>query len=280
MVKIITDSAADYEANELSEKDIICVPMTITFGEDEYQENRNLTKTQFYELLESAEEFPKTAQPTPFDYESIFEECKDAGDECVVITLSSALSGTYQNAVLSKNMAEYDECYVVDSLNATAGQRLLVDYAVKLRDEGKSAKEIAESLEAIKNNVVVTACIDTLEYLYKGGRLSKTAYTIGSMVNIKPLIIVSEEGKVEVTSKALSTKQALRSICSEISEREPNPDFPIYVVYSHNRKNADSLAKKLRDMDYEIKEENILNIGATIGTHVGHNACGYIYLAK
>ena len=280
MVKIITDSAADYEADELVEKDIICIPMTISFGEDDYQENKNLTKTQFYELLESSDVFPKTAQPTPFDYESVFEKCKEDGDECVVITLSSALSGTYQNAVLSKNMTEYDECYVVDSLNATAGQRLLVDYALRLRQEGKSAKEIADALEAVKDKIVVMACIDTLEYLYKGGRLSKTAYAIGSMVNIKPIIIVSEEGKVEVTSKALSTKQALRSICDKINDNEPDTDFPIYVVYSHNRKNADTLAKKIRDMEYEVQEENILNIGATIGAHVGKNACGYIYVAK
>lgn len=280
MVKIITDSAADFERDELIEKNIICIPMKISFGANEYQENINITKTEFYELLETNEEFPKTSQPSVYEFETIFNKVKESGDECVVITISSALSGTYQNALLTKGMSEYEDCYIVDSLNATGGQRILVEEALRLRDEGKSAKEIAEVLEDLKDKVVLMACIDTLEYLYKGGRLSKAAYTVGSMVNIKPVIEVSKEGKVEVCSKALSIRQGIRSICETLSKNEPDTNYPIYIVYSHNRKNGDILAKKIRELGYDIPDERIVNIGATIGAHIGTNACGYIYIEK
>lgn len=280
MVKIITDSAADYEREELLQKDIICIPMKISFGENEYQENVDITKSEFYDLLETSTIFPKTSQPSVFEYEKNFKAFKESGDECVVITLSSALSGTYQSVLLTKDMAEFDRCYVVDSLNATIGQRILVDEAVRLRDEGKSAKEIAEYLEALKDKVILMACVDTLEYLYKGGRLSKAAYTVGSMVNIKPVITVTKDGRVEVASKALSIRKGIRSICDSLEDNPPDINYPIYVVYSYNRKNADMLAKKIRELGYEVLEENIFNLGGTIGAHVGKNACGYIYIEK
>lgn len=280
MVKIITDSAADFEPQELEKLNVICVPMQVAFGEDVYKENENLTKTQFYEMLENSGEFPKTSQPAPYDFEVFLREFKAGGDECVIITISSALSGTYQSACLVKDMTEYSECYVVDSLNATGGERLLVEYAVKLRDEGKSAKEIFDELETVKNKIKLYACVDTLEYLYKGGRLSKTAYTVGTLANIKPVICVSVEGKVEVESKALSMKKGISTVYKKLEEEEPDTSFPIYVVYSNNRENGERLVAGVKKIGYEVAEDKIVNIGATIGTHVGSNACGVVYVAK
>lgn len=280
MVQIITDSSADFEPHELEMYGILCIPMSICFGEKEYRINENITKSQFYELLETSAEFPKTSQPSPSELEEYLKKFKASNDECIVITISSALSGTYQSAVMTKDITEYDNCYVIDSLNATCGERILVEQAVKLRNEGKSAKEIAEILESLKGRIKLMACIDTLEYLYKGGRLSKTAYTVGSMVNIKPIIRVSDEGKVEVCSKALSIRQGIKSICNTLTKINPDTSYPIYIVYSHNRKNADVLVKHLNEKGYEIPEDRIINIGATIGAHVGTNACGYICIAK
>ena len=280
MVKIITDSAADFESYELINNDIVCIPMNISFGENEYQENVNITKEEFYNLLETSNEFPKTSQPSVYEFEKMLKSFKENGDECVIITISSSLSGTYQNAMLTKNTLEYEECYVIDSLTATAGERILVDEAVKLRKSGKSAREIAETLEIIKGRVTLKACIDTLEYLYKGGRLSKAAYTVGSMVNIKPIIELTQDGKVELSSKALSIRQGIKSICDSFINNEPDTRYPIYIVYSHNRKNADILAKKINELGYDIPDERIINIGATIGAHIGKNACGYIYIGQ
>lgn len=280
MVRIITDSAADFEPRELEKYDITCVPMQISFDDNEYKENENLTKTRFYELLESSESFPKTSQPTPYDFEVLLAEYKKNGDECVMVTISSALSGTFQNAFLVKNMLDYENCYVVDSLNATGGERLLVAYAVQLRNEGKTAKEIFNALEFVKTKIKLYACVDTLEYLHKGGRLSKTAYTVGTLANIKPVIYISKEGKVEVSSKAMSMRSGISAVSKKLQTHVPNLQYPIYVLYANNRKNGDLLAEAIRKAGFAIRPENIINIGATIGTHVGSNACGVVYVSE
>lgn len=280
MVKIITDSAADFEPYELEKSGVICIPMKVTFGDKQYTENQDLTKSEFYELLEKNDVFPKTSQPAPYDFEMLFKEYMEKGDECVVITISSALSGTYQNAFLVKNMLEYSDCYLVDSLNATGGQRLLVDYAVKLKDMGKTAKEIYEELEVLKGKIKLFACVETLEYLHKGGRLSKTAYAVGTLANIKPVIYVSKEGKVEVSSKALSMKSGVSLVCKKLEQYSVDLSYPVYILYSNNRKNGEMLAEGVKKAGYHVMPENIINIGATIGAHVGSGACGVVFVEK
>ncbi len=280
MIRIITDSASDFEPSEIQALNITCIPMTVSFENEEFKENENLTKDQFYKHLEQREEFPKTSQPSPYDFQLVLQDFADNQDESVIITISSALSGTYQNASLVKEMIDYSECYIVDSLNATGGERLLVEHAVKLRDEGKSAYQIANELETLKHKITLFACIDTLEYLHKGGRVSKAAYTVGSLANIKPIIHLSEEGTVEVCSKALSTKSGINSVCKKFIDKKPDTNYPIYILYSNNRQNADLLAKSIYEQGYTIHDKNIVNIGATIGTHVGPNACGIVYISK
>ncbi len=279
MVRIITDSAADFEPCELEKFGIDCVPMQVTFGDTRYKENVNLDKNQFYKLLEGGV-FPKTSQPTPFDFEEIFETYAKKGDECVVVTISSALSGTYQSAFITKENLEYDNCFVVDGLSATAGQRILVEHAVKLRNEGKPAKDIANELEELKGRIKIYACIDTLEYLYKGGRVSKAAYAVGSFANIKPVIYVSREGKVEVCSKALSMKKGIATVCKRFEEFKPDTDYPIYIVYSNKKTNGEHLREAIKSCGYEVPEENLVNIGATIGAHIGSGACGVVFVSK
>lgn len=260
--------------------DLSCVSMQVSFDNEEYKENVNLTKAQFYDILESSNVFPKTSQPTPFDFENLLRKFKGSGDECVIVTISSALSGTYQTAAMVSDMMEYSDCYVVDSLNATGGERLLVHHAVNLRDEGKSAKEIFDELEALKGKIKLYACVDTLEYLYRGGRLSKAAYAMGTLANIKPVILVSDEGNVEVESKELSMKKGISSVCKMLQEYEPDTGYPIYIMYSKNSDNGELLAENVRKAGYEVLPENVVNIGATIGAHVGANACGVVYVAK
>ena len=184
MVRIITDSAADFEPIELEKLNITCIPLTVSLGGADYQENINLSKDQFFELLASTGDTPKTAQPAPQLLIDLFEAARDAGDEAVYITISSAISGTYQTALMSRDEVDCDDCYVLDSKNATGGQRLLVEYAVRLRDEGKSAREIVAAVESIRDKIVLYACIDTLEYLYRGGRISQTVYKLGTMAQV------------------------------------------------------------------------------------------------
>ncbi len=280
MVRIITDSAADFEPHELEQLNVTCIPLSVMLGETEYQENVNLSKDQFFALLAETGASPKTAQPSPTYLMEAFEEAKKAGDEVVYIALSSALSGTYQSAVMTREDAESDSLFVLDSKNATGGQRLLVEYAVRLRDEGKSAAQIAEAVEAIRDKIVLYACIDTLEYLYRGGRISHTVYKLGTMAQVKPVIRVTEEGAIEVPAKAMGMRKGMDLLCKRIELQKPSPVHNLYVMYTADRTIGQTLAKKVRDLGYEVPEERIVQVGAGIGSHIGPNACGIVYVSE
>ena len=279
MVRIITDSAADFEPFELKKLNVSCIPLKVLLDGSEYEENVNLGKDQFFELLASTGATPKTSQPSPQILMDLFEEAKQAGDEAIYITLSSALSGTYQTAVMTCEDADSDAVHVFDSRNATGGQRLLVEYAVRLRDEGKSAKEILAGLESIRDKIVLFACIDTLEYLYRGGRISQTVYKLGTMAQVKPIIRVSEEGGIEVPAKAMGMRKGMDQLCKRVEAQKPSAEHNFYVMYTADRTIGQTLAKKICDLGYEIPEERIIQVGAGIGSHIGPNACGIVYVA-
>lgn len=280
MVRIVTDSAADFEPAELERMNIACVPLSVFFGATEYQENKNITKEQFYELLVTEQEFPRTAQPSPYEYETLIREAREQGDEILIITLSSQISGTYESVVLLKDAIGYDGCYVFDSANATGGQRILVEHAVRMRDAGHSAREIVEELEKLSPRITLFACIETLEYLWRGGRISGGEYTLGTIAHIKPVITVTVDGRIEVPAKILGMRRGINFIEKKIQEAEPDTDYPFYVMYICDRKNADILADQLRKLGIDIPESNIINVGAGIGSHVGPGGCGYVYIAK
>lgn len=278
MVRIITDSAADFEPAELEQLNVTCIPLTVMFGDQEYHENMDLSKERFYELLLSSETLPKTAQASPEILLNLFTDAMEAGDEAIYITLSSALSGTYQNACMIRDMTGGKGLYVLDSLNATGGQRLLVQHAVKLRDEGKSAAEIVEEVSALRSRIVLYACIDTLEYLYKGGRISHTAYTIGTLAQIKPIITVNAAGQVDVPGKMMGMRKGMAHLCKRVEQKQPDAAFPFYVMYTNNRSVGKVLADRLRTQGLEIPDERIIAVGAAIGSHVGPEACGLVYV--
>lgn len=281
MVRIITDSCADFEPAELEKNRIVCVPLSVYFGEKEYVENVNLTKNQYFELLKSEKHFPKTAQPSPQTFAKSIEEAKKNGEGVVIITISSGLSGTYQGAVLAKNMTGYEDCYVIDSLTGTGGERLLVEYACRMRDEGKNAREIAEVLEEMRHRVVLYTCMDTLEYLHRGGRISHTAYTIGSLTHIKPIMHVDKQGRPEIPAKMLGMRKAMDYILRKISENPMDPDHLMTVMYTANRSNGEKLAERIRnELGIDVLGDRIVPVGAAVGTHIGPNACAVVFVAE
>jgi len=280
MVRIITDSAADFEPHELQQLNITCIPLRIMMGDQEFEENVNLSKPQFFELLAQLEGAPKTSQASPQYLIDLFRETRTAGDEAIYITLSSALSGTYQSAVMVCEDEGGDSCFVVDSKNATGGQRLLVEYACRLRDEGKSAKEIIAGVESIRDKIVLYACIDTLEYLYKGGRISQTVYKLGTMAQVKPVIRVSPEGKIEVPSKAMGMRKGIEILLKRLETQKPSAEHPVYVMYTPKPDNAQVLLEKVRSMGFEIPERCFISVGGAIGSHIGHNGCGIVYVEE
>ena len=280
MVRIITDSAADLEPQEYEKLNITCIPLNVNFGDKDYQENVTLSKDLFYSLLAEKGGFPKTSQAAPQVVLDLYEDAKRKGDEVVHITLSSAISGTYQTARAMRDEVEYEGIHVVDSKNATGGQRILVQYAAKLRDEGKSAKEIVYAVKALRSRVVLYACMDTLEYLYLGGRISKTVYKLGSLAQIKPIIRVDEEGGIEVPAKAMGMRKGMDLLSKKLDQFVPDSEFPIYAMYTGNRACGEKMAQEIRAKGFDVPDDRIINVGAAIGSHVGPNACGLVYISK
>ena len=272
MVRIITDSAADFEPHELEQLNIACIPLKVMFGNDEYEENLTLSKDKFYELLLSGSDLPKTSQASPQILLDLFEEAREQGEEAIYICLSSALSGTYQTAMMSRNMVDPKKCHVFDSCNATGGQRMLVQYAAKLRAEGNSAAEILAALEDVRERIVLFACIDTLEYLYKGGRISHTVYKLGTLANIKPIITVEPKGSIGIPAKAMGMRKGMDILCKHL--QNPDPDFPVYAMFTNNRSVAETLAQKMGC----VTDDRIIQVGAAIGSHIGPDACGLVYV--
>ena len=278
MIRILIDSSADFTADEAKKHNMELVPINVTINGKNYRDGVDLSKDEFYDLLVSSEEFPMTAQPSPQDFLDIFEDAKEKGDQVIYLSLSSGLSGTFQTATLAKNMAEYDDIYLIDTMSATRAIRLMAEYACKLKSEGNDAATIAAELEEFKSRVVILAALDTLEYLQKGGRLSKAAAAVGELANLKPIITVTKEGKMAVPGKALGRNKAISSLTKMVTEHEIDTTFPIYSLYAVGEENVEKLEQKLGKEGVRVTKR--LQLGSTIGCHIGPGAYGVIFVTK
>ena len=277
-IRIYTDSGADLELQEVQDRKIGIVPLTLQMGDRSYRATADFPKEKFFQLLSTVEEFPTTSQPAPADFEDIFEEARLAGDDVVVITISSALSGTCQCARTAKAMGGYDNVYIVDSLSATLGQKLLVMEACNLRDRSFGPAEIADRVERIKNRIRIYAAVDTLEYLYKGGRLSKAAAGIGTMAQLKPILTVTKEGSVHVAGKAIGKAKAAKQVVTFTEKAPIDHRYPVYGVYSGDKTNYLDLCAKLEKIGVTLTEKDGFSLGPVIGAHVGPGAYGIVYI--
>lgn len=279
-IKIITDSTADYEINELQEKDIICVPMSITFRDQTFLDGIQLHKDEFFKQLMTHDILPTTSQPSPESFLKYFKEAKKNKDTVIVVLISSALSGTVQSAHIAKEMAEYDNIHIIDSLTVTIGIKFLVDTAVTMREAGESANTIVATLEALKSKIRIYAAIDTLEYLCKGGRLSKTQAGLGTLAHLKPVITINSEGAISIISKSIGLAKARSQILKLLQQTELDTQYPLHLIYAYDRRNCDKFKEKLEQTDMAINTHYIYGIGPTIGTHIGAGAFGVVFVEK
>lgn len=281
MVKIMIDSASDMNQKEADELGIVFMPMEVRFKDEEYLDGVNLTPLEFYDKLIESDELPKTSQINPFRFEEAYKKVVDGGDELVVITISSKLSGSYRSAVeASKNFE--GKVFVVDSLNACIGERLLCQYALRLIKEGLSASAIAKKLDEVKGKINVMALLNTLQYLKKGGRISAVTAFAGELFSIKPVIAVVE-GEVKLVGKALGSKKG-NNLLNTLVEKKGGIDFsmPYGVVWSG--KDDSVLKKYVQDSQHlwagQTDDVPAYLIGSTIGTHVGPGAVGVAFFEK
>ncbi len=273
MVKIIVDSGSDM-TRELAEKlDVAIVPLHIKHEENTFLDRVDIEPDQLYDLLEGSSVLPHTSQPSPAAFMSVFGKYPD--EDIVVLTIAKELSGTFQSANLAKQISERNNIYIADTRQVTLPLMDLVLEACALRDQGKGAEEIVQNVEALRDTVRIIAVVDTLDYLQKGGRLSKTAAAAGNFLKIKPVIGV-KDGAVEVLAKARGKKSVMAQILNLLEKDEVDLD---HAYFGYTGKDAGILEEFSASIleRYPFRQTDSFQIGAAIGTHAGPGAKAIVY---
>lgn len=268
MIRILTDTASDFDLEEASTLGVTVIPMEITIGNQTFRDRYDLTPDRFYEMLIESSEMPHTSQINSYTFEQEFEKIRKAGDSAIVILMSSKLSGTYQNAVIAAE--EYGNIRVVDSRNGSIGEQLLVRYALMLRDRNRTIDEIVHRLEVRRSQIRVLALLDTLEYIKKGGRLGPAAAAFGALLSIKPVLTI-ENGKLKVLGKARGSRNGNNFLNKEILETGIEIRLPVAVAYSGlDHTKLDHYIDDSRAVwEGVIDHLPVSRLGSTIGTHAG-----------
>ncbi|MBP5248931.1 MAG: DegV family protein [Lachnospiraceae bacterium] len=275
--QIIIDSTTDL-AEGFRDR-VKVVPLMVSFGDKEYVDGIELSRDEFYRKLESGDVLPKTSQASPATFESVYREVREKGMNGIVITLSSELSGTYHSACVAAE--DYPEICVVDSKNVAVGAGILAEYALICAEKGMPAEEIAEELEIKKNDICLIAMLDTLEYLWKGGRLSRTAAIAGGLLNLKPVITI-KDGAVVVLGKARGAKKANNLLVEQIMLNGVQYNMPVLLGYSGTSdallQNYISDSKALWEGHLDKLESS--QICSVIGTHAGPGAVAVAFFKE
>lgn len=275
-IKIITDSTLDLPAELIREKDIEVLPLLINFGEESYLDGIEITTKEMIDKIDATGVLPTTAQVTPNRFEESFKKYLDEGYKIVALTLSSDMSGTYQSACIAKDMLESDDIIVIDSRNVTSGLGLLVLKACELRDKGLGIKEIEEGILKAIPKVKCSLNFESLENLVRGGRLSKTAGTIGSVLGLR-LILEIKDGKMSVKDKVRGSKKALKKLVSDFESADVDFDSPIVLLELLNEDVYEGLK-----IYFQEKNINYIDakVGCTVGIHSGIKPCGIFFFEK
>ena len=268
-IRILTDSGSDICAP--FPENLTVIPLTIHFGPEEYRDGETIDHKTFYEKLTSGSALPTTSLIPPGEFEQAYKKARDAGETVIAILLSSKLSGTYQSAALAAE--EFENVFVIDSLNATLGEQILVKYALQLVEQGMSAADIAAELERAKSHVNLMGLPDTLEYLHRGGRISKTIAVLGGALSIKPVLRLVD-GVVVMIGKARGSKNGNNYLIQEVNKSGVDFSKPLCLGYTGL---SDELLQRYIADSRQLWEGKvdtlpISTVGATIGTHVGPGA--------
>nr|WP_276939089.1 DegV family protein [Helcococcus sueciensis] len=264
-IRLIIDSASEYTLDEANKKGLDFIPLILNLEDKSYRDGIELTKNDFFYYLINKGAKPSTSQPSPHDYEEVFKNIVENGDKGICITISSEVSGTYQSAMLAREKYK-DSIEVIDSRNATIGERILIDIAKDMIDEGLEFDQIVNKLNTIKNEIKVYGILDTLEYLKRGGRVSSVQSLIGGLLSIKPILSVVD-GKVEMIDKSRGIKKGFNKLYEFIDIEGKDIDR-IYFGYSGlDKTNLELFIENMKGVDKQ--QVNIIQLGTTIGTHAG-----------
>lgn len=280
MIRIITDSTNDLDAKTIKEHNIMVLPLYVNFSDASFKDGEDITTPELYELVRKKNELPKTAAIPMQTFVEVFSKLVAEGDEILFTGISKQMSRTYENAVLAAKEVAEDKIFIVDSMNLSTGIGLLVLKACKYRDQGLSAKNIADKLNQDNKRVLSQFAIETMDYLHKGGRCSSVAKLFGTLLKIKPIIAV-RDGKMHVAKKPHGKmKVALDYMIEQLREDMPRLDKDIVIVthsmaFEYNEYIRTEIQKFLGDIP-------VLSTvaGCVISSHCGQGTIGILYMIR
>lgn len=271
-VRIITDSTSDLTLEQIKQLDISMLSLKVNIGGKEYADKIDITNDEFYKKLISVKKLPTTTLVSPGEFSAEF--AKYPNTPIVVITISSELSGTFQSAVIAREQSGRDDIYIVDSGTGAFALGMLVRAAVKMRDEKRSALEIAKAVEILARRIVIRAAVDTLHYLVMGGRLTNVQGLMGKVLGIKPILTVTYHS-LKATERARGMNQAILRIAAHVAN-EADTTMPISFAHTTLRADINHLMKKTK----VGKNCDVYVIGSVIGAHAGPGAIAVAYFTK
>jgi DegV family protein with EDD domain len=277
-VAVVTDSTADIPREERERLGIEMVPLKVHFGDEVYLDNIDLTPGQFYQKLRAFDGLPTTSQPSPGDFLEVYKRLAESGHAIVSIHLSSAMSGTYQSAQLARSMLPDADITVIDGRSVTYGLGMLVVGAAEAAAAGASSREVVERVLALRKAVRLYFLVDTLEYLHKGGRIGRAAALFGSLLNIKPILTIDDDGVISPVEKVRGAKKAITRIGERILADFPNRPLEVTLAVTPGfTETAQDLEGHLKGT-LDIRRFRIAEIGPVVGTHAGPGAAGVFVL--
>lgn len=278
MIRIITDTLCDLTMEHAKEMNIDILPLSVRFGEEEYKCGIELTNEQFYDKLTNDPNNPTSAAVNPYEFEELFQKYVDAGDEIVAIIFSKYMSATFQSAQLAADNINSEQIHLIDCENGAMGQALLIKTAVEMRDNGLSASEIENNIRALLPKTMTYIVVDTLEYLKRGGRISKGAALLGNLVKLHPVLQVTAKGAAPI-DKVKGKKSCNAWLINKLKETPADTNYKLVIGHSNSPERAEALKEQLIQAGI-TNEIFITCIGPVVGTHIGPNCLGIGYIEK
>jgi len=274
MIKFVTDSTAYLPEETVRRHDIRVVPLYVHFGETAFREGVDLSNGEFFDRLKAAPVLPTTSQPSAGEFQEVFKELADQGHEIITLTISSKLSGTWNSAMAAKEMLPGAGISVIDSLSTSVGLQLMVEAALRAASEGATRGDIEDQIEQIKAKIEVLFVVDTLEYLAKGGRIGNAKAFLGTLLKVKPILIL-QDGAIEPCEQVRSKRKALLRMLDLVEEHlgGQGPQARVAITNALVPEEAQSLGQELADR-LSCPEPSIADIGPVIGTHTGPGVIG------
>lgn len=276
--RIITDTASDITKEQAEEMNIIRIPLSIRFGSSEMAMDTEEDFQNFFDRLEEEHMLPTTSQPSPDLFLKEYEKAKQSGEDVLVLTISSGLSGTVNAARVAKEMCGYNRITIIDTRQAIITQRMLVEYAVWKRSQGVSMERVAADVMEVRDRMVVCGVLDTLTYLRKGGRIPPTFDVIGNALNIKPVIELRDKVLVRL-GIARGNRKGKERLWKEYDAEEVDTDWPVYIGYTYDREKGEVFRKETEER-YHLPKCRAFAVSGVIGTHVGKNCIALAFVRK